>query len=168
MAEDKWNQYLDAYSDDLAYLHQARAMVVEKSTTPHLAHSAFCRLLLMNTIGAIELMLLVWSKKPGAPNFDPYFKRGDDGAKKAGILVNLLSKNKPQTEPEIIREFVALKTLRNSIVHVKTRDGQKALITKYSYPSDPMELGEEHWDRIWSVYQKMMFYIAISTPGSLK
>ncbi|MEM4539831.1 MAG: hypothetical protein QXF02_06675 [Candidatus Korarchaeota archaeon] len=51
----------------------------------------------------------------------------------------------------ILEDYLALKYLRNVIVHTKWRLHEKEWVEKIGFPSDVRILNEEHWYRILEV-----------------
>ena len=71
----------------------------------------------------------------------------------------------------IFDDYLAIKYIRNTIVHGKWKDYEKEWVTSRGFPTDSRELTIANWGRIQDVNRAMMLYIALTTyvsPGSAK
>ena len=67
-------------------------------------------------------------------------------------------------------DFLAIKYLRNIIVHARWKPEEKQWLEERGFPLDTRELSEQHWTLMDSVNKKMTMYIALTqflgSPGS--
>jgi hypothetical protein len=62
------SEFIDTYSDDLIYLHEARCALLTHPLTDHYAilehvDASFCRITAVFVVGAIEAMLADWRER---------------------------------------------------------------------------------------------------------
>ena len=72
-------------------------------------------------------------------------------------------------DEEVFNDYLAIKYLRNTIVHGEWDEEQKHWLEQHGFPTDTRKLTEEHLDRMLHVNQNMMFYMALTSlpaPGA--
>ena len=68
-----------------------------------------------------------------------------------------------QVEREVFDDYLAIKYLRNTIVHGHWKDHEKEWLGSRGFPTDTRTLTGQHLNRLWHVNERMMFYIALTS-----
>lgn len=155
-------EFIDTYSDDLSYLIEAREALLThpfRFENQELCDASFCRLFIVFMVDGIEAMIQYWNEVVSPGIFDPYLRSGSRNSERVQNLYEVLNKY-GGIDKSILEDYLALKYLRNVIVHARWKPHEKEWIEKRGFPSDTRKLNEEHWYRILEVYQNMMMYIA--------
>lgn len=156
------SQFTDTVSDDLIFLAEGRAALLThplRRELPDLVTASFCRLLAIVMIQSIEHMLTVWRKKHTELGFEKYFGRSTN-EEKIEILRSAFETNGVQADDGVLRDFLAIKYLRNVVIHSRWKDHEKLLLTERGFPEDASGLGNQHWEIMRRTNDAMMFYIA--------
>jgi hypothetical protein len=66
-------------------------------------------------------------------------------------------------DKEVFDDYLAIKYLRNTIVHGKWKQSEKEWLDMRGFPTDTRKLTKEHLDRIDRVSGNMMLYISLTT-----
>ena len=76
-----------------------------------------------------------------------------------------------QVDRQVFDDYLAIKYLRNTIVHGRWKNHEKEWLDRRGFPTATRKLTKEHLDRIEHVNQNMMLYIFLTsqaTPTSAK
>jgi len=65
-------------------------------------------------------------------------------------------------DKDIFKDFLAIKYLRNTIVHAKWKPYEVAWIKRRGFPDNTSRLTREHLRRMMEVYQTMLVYTTAS------
>lgn len=160
------SEFTDTYSDDLIYLSTMRKSTLSHpliNVSPPLFSASLCRIYCTFIIGNIESMLNDWSKYENSL-FEAYYKESENYAK-VEELNKIFKKNGINTDSSIIEDFLAMKYLRNIIVHSisNVKYYMKKQIEKCGFPMDVRELNDIHLTKMINVNDKMLSYIAMVT-----
>jgi hypothetical protein len=162
------SEFIDTYSDDIIYLLEARKFLVthpsRSSIDKHLIDASFSRIFAILMIGNIEQMLQEW--KTRVPVVEPYFQKNTSMKDKVDNLCQAFKNIGLNVDREIFNDYLAIKYLRNIIVHAdwneeKCSDKIK-VISDRGFPTDTRNLNEEHLRKMHSVNENIIFYIAAS------
>lgn len=159
-------EFVDTYSDDLIYLDQAyQHLLSSPRIARQLCVAAFCRLYVVTAVNSIELMIRRWRDEYGAP-LDAYLNQGGrSNEERVNTLGAAFRAEGIPVDPEIMKDYLAMKYLRNTIVHGRWFEDERAWVEQRGFARDLRHLGETHWGRVHEVTQRMMFYIALSAVG---
>jgi hypothetical protein len=164
-------EFIDTYSDDLLYLIDSRRALLThplRTEVKELCDAAFCRLLAVFMVGNIEAMLKYWMENHGIKEFKEYFDRNTPNGKKIQILLHVFKKHGIHVDKEILENYLAIKYLRNIIVHARWNPNERNWLERKGFPTDTRKLTEEHWHKMLEVNQNMMMYIALTGIPELK
>lgn len=159
--ENRWAHFIDAVSDDMCYVRQARDRIIAESCTPDVASAAFCRIMLTVTVSSIELMLKSWSEKPNAPDMSLVLDGNMSNELRAKLLIEIISchlDNWSSDNVRAIERFFAIRALRNNAVHFGSRN--KRFIEANGFPCDPSQLTDIHWQLIEDCFGHVSALIA--------
>lgn len=170
------DEFMDTYSDDVAYLRQARIALLTHPLhveIPDLCNASFCRLYAVVMVGSIEAMLDRWRNRDSLKILDAYFAEGVSNGERVKSLRDAFVTNGINVKNDVFDDYLAIKYLRNAIVHAnwKNRSGRQKQeqldwIMEREFPIDTRKLTEQHWQKMEWVNENMMFYIALTgTPG---
>lgn len=167
---DNIDEFTDTYSDDVIYLHEARRALRTHPLRGDYAFSenldaSFCRMLAVFMIGAIEVMLETWRDRDRVRVLESYFAdKSTNGARVSGLYQAFRDAGIP-VDREVFDDYLAIKYLRNTIVHGEWKDREKEWLDRRGFPTDTRKLTREHLDRIEHVYQNMMFYVFLTSQA---
>jgi len=120
-------------------------------------------------IGSIEAMLLEWKNQDKADVLKSWFADKDSAGKKitngerVTVLYNAFRQAGITVDKEIFDDFLAIKYLRNTIVHGKWKSHEKEWLEKRGFPTDTRRLAECHWKKMLAVNNNMMLYIGLTS-----
>lgn len=162
-------EFIDTYSDDLLYLIDARKTLLTnplRTEYKEMCDASFCRILAVFTIGSIEAMLETWRSKDKVNILDKYFAKNTENGERIQSLYEAFRSADIKVDKEVFEDYLALKYLRNTIIHARWKENEKKHLQKRGFPTDTRRLTEEHWYRMLEVSQNMMMYIASTDiPG---
>mgnify|MGYP001072369290 FL=1 len=164
----KMDEFIDAYSDDLLYLLEARRALIThplmgEYAFGELLNASFCRLFIAWVVQAIEIMLQTWQERDQVGVLSQYFKEGSSNRERVEALCTAFHQAGIAVDPDVFNDFLAIKYLRNTIVHGRWKDHEKEWLDLRNFPTDVRRLTKEHLDKISHVYQNMMFYIFLTS-----
>ncbi|WP_421230795.1 hypothetical protein [Aeromonas sp. 603079] len=170
-------QFIDTYSDDIIYLRDARETLLShplRIEIPSLCNAALCRLYIVAVIGSIEFMLEAWQEKDQHGIIECYLaetaaNKRMSNEDKVNLLKATFKNCGFDVEDHIFDQFLAIKYIRNAIVHASwkhpngdLKQDQITWINKCGFPTDTRQLTLEHWNIVDSVYNHMTTYLGMS------
>ena len=171
------SEFIDSYSDDIIYLQEARNCLLIhplKNEVDFLCNASFCRMFSIIMIGSIEHALEHWKNEDTNGILQAYFATHDQSGKKIenGDKVRNLRQAfvnaGVKVDEEVFEDYLAIKYLRNTIIHSewkKPENDQVVHIVNRGFPTDTRKLTEEHWKKMQSVNDNMLFYISLAYLG---
>ncbi len=168
------NEFIDTYSDDLLTIHEARAAAYthplrgDYAFAESLLDASFCRILVVFVIGGIEAMLKSWCDRDKFNVLEIYFVEKDKNGRRINngervtSLFQAFSDAGIQVDKGVFDDYLAIKYLRNTIIHGGWKDHEKEWLDQRGFPTDTRQLKKEHLDKIENVSQNMMLYIALT------
>jgi hypothetical protein len=167
------SEFIDTYSDDLIYLLEARSALLTHPLKTYYGFQAyldasFCRVLAVFMVGSIEAMLTAWRERDRSNILDSYFEKDVPNGARVRNLCEAFQKAGIQVDIEIFDDYLAIKYLRNTIVHGEWKTHEKEWLDSRGFPTDTRKLTEDHLHRIEDVNQNMMLYIALTSLVSSK
>lgn len=160
----KPKEFIETYSDDILYLYDMReAMLTHpfKETTHHLFSASFSRIYCVFIIGNIESMIKQWSKYIDNNILSGFFDKNKSNFSKINNLYEAFIKNGINADKEILNDYLAIKYLRNTIIHSDWKENHKSFILERGFPLDSRDLNDTHLQKMKNVNENMMFYIAM-------
>lgn len=159
-------EFIDTYSDDIIFLQEARDALLShplKRTIKDLCDASFCRMFAIIMIGNIETMIEHWKNREKMSILDVYFAKKAKNDERVQSLYRAFHKAGINVDRQIFDDYLAVKYLRNTIIHGHWKEHEKEWLDKCGFPSDSRELTEKHWKRMHFINQNMMFYIALTS-----
>lgn len=165
------SEFIDTYSDDLIYIHEGRAALLTHPLKSEYAaqeylDASFCRMLAVFVVGSIEAMLESWRDREHGTVLETYFMESKSNDIRVSSLYKAFCEVGIQVDRQIFDDYLAIKYLRNTIVHGRWKEHEKQWLDKCDFPTDTRKLTKEHLDRINHVNQNMMFYIFLNSRGT--
>lgn len=160
-------EFIDTYSDDLINIHEARAALRTHPLRRDYAFTeyvdaSFCRMLAVFVIGSIEVMLKNWRDRDRVNVLDNYFRKDVNNGVRVTSLYEAFRGAGIQVDRQVFDDYLAMKYLRNTIVHCEWKEHEKEWLDRRGFPTDTRKLTKEHLDKIEHVNQNMMFYIFLT------
>jgi hypothetical protein len=162
------SEFIDVWSDDLIYLQEGRNAILthplrQVIPTPYDASSA--RLLAVVIVGGIEMMLDAWRHRDRLMILDRWFskkRQNEPNEEKVQRLYDAFRQKKIEVDRKVFDDYLAIKYLRNTLIHSDWKNDQKKWVESRDFPGDTRKLTSEHWNRMLSINQSMMYYIALT------
>ena len=164
-------EFIETYSDDVSYLIDAREVLLRhpfRTEMKTLCNASFCRMLAVFMIGSIEAMLQHWKERDQKGILEKYFKENASNGERVQSLYEAFKKAGINVDKEIFEDYLAIKYLRNIIVHARWKPHEKEWLKIRGFPTDTRKLSEKHWHRMLEVNQNMMMYIALAGIPELR
>lgn len=158
-------EFVDTFSDDVIYLHEARKVLLThplRSEREDLCNASFCRMFAIIMIGSIEHMIQEWKDKDEIGILDQYFAEHARNSDRVRSLYGAFQTADVNVDWEIFADYLAIKYLRNVIVHAQWKTFEKEWLEQRGFPTDARKLTGEHWRKMQLVNQNMIFYIALT------
>lgn len=187
--------FTDCISDDLIYIRQFKEISVDgkkKNNLPIFCIPSLCRLLIVSSVSGID-HFLNYSEAIETSSMNPYknsildlIKQPNHKQYKLAADYLKIIENKIETFYDFakgkafeislseIREFIAIRMIRNAIVHCSWINNSKllnedqkkveslariAFVTQNGFPEDFMKFDESHWSRITNVEEKFQNFL---------
>ncbi|AJH14502.1 hypothetical protein [Myroides profundi] len=155
-------EFIDTYSDDLLYLIDLRDSYLThpgKVVIDFLFQASISRLFCVFMIGGIEAMIENWKERDTNNILEPYFAKSSN-EDRITALSNSFKTNRIDVDEKILKQYLAIKYVRNTIVHSGWNENQKDFITEQGFPTDTRKLTDDHLQIMYAVNNEMMMYIA--------
>jgi len=155
-------EFIDTYSDDLLYLIDLRDSHLThpgKNIYQPLFHASLARIFCAFMVGSIEAMIENWKDKDNNNILAPYFAQSSNVDRINALIINFKT-NEIEIDENILKQYLAIKYVRNTIIHSNWNENQKEFITRMGFPTDTRNLNENHLQIMYSVNIEMMKYIA--------
>jgi hypothetical protein len=159
------DEFIDTYSDDVLYLDEARAALLTHPLMPtlkELTDASACRLLAVFMIGNIEVMLETWRDRDGMGILSSYFNDKLPNGEKVSALFEAFRQAGIDVNKDIFDDYLAIKYLRNTIIHGRWKDHERIWVESRGFPSDTRKLTDKHLEKIADVDQNMMYYVFLT------
>lgn len=133
-------------------------------TYDHL-NSAFCRLLIVAMVSAFEAALEAWSTwGPKTRQLWETYEKHKDNGQRINALFDVFNSAGVQVDKSVLEKYLALKYLRNRIVHPKPwSEEQREIVLRQGFPAQYEDFltgfTENHWRLIWEVFWKMRNWV---------
>lgn len=146
-------EFIDTYSDDLIYLHSGRAALLTHPLRDDYAFAeyldaSFCRMLAVFVIGSIEAMLESWRDRDRVRVLEKYFMDSVRNGDRVSSLYEAFRDAGIQVDRQVFDDYLAIKYLRNTIVHGRWKEHEKEWLDSHGFPTDTRKLTKEHLDRL--------------------
>jgi len=162
------SEFIDTYSDDLITIHEARAAAYTHPLRSDYAFgellldASFCRILVVFVVGGMEAMLESWRDRDRFNVLEKYFAQNVTNGERVTSLYQAFSDAGIPVDEQVFDDYLAIKYLRNTIIHGRWKDHEKDWLHARGFPTDTRKLKKEHLDKIEHVNQNMIFYIALT------
>ncbi|WP_103255735.1 hypothetical protein [Tabrizicola aquatica] len=154
------NEFIDAYSDDQIYLTLIKDLVndhpVEVAVPDSIKYSAFCRLWVSMAVGSIESMIKVWNTGDELWSDIATYLNRKSNENRIKDLKASFERRGLNLDPEIYKDFLALKYIRNAYIHSDWSPSQRSYVVSRGFPGNMMQFNKEHLDRMQKVYIGLM------------
>ena len=158
----KISEFIDTYSDDLLYLKDARHAFLthplRRDMRGHL-DASLCRVAIVFSIGAVEAMLEDWRRRDSDSILKTYFAQGSSNGQRVLGLYGAFRNSGLQVNKEVFDDYLAIKYLRNTIMHSEWKRKETSWILERGFPADTRQLTREHLQKVEQVAQSMFLYI---------
>jgi hypothetical protein len=127
----------------------------------------FCRMLAIMTISYLEHGLDAWQQEENLDGLDAYFRTRGTAHERAAALGRALENAGVEVNGRVIDDLVAVKLLRNAIVHGdwNKREDDRRWVQERGFPGDVRDLGFHHWRRIQEVKRDIETYVCAAMLG---
>lgn len=163
------SEFIDTYSDDLIYLHEARRALLthplgEHYAFSHLLDASFCRVTAVFVVGAIDVMLAEWrdAQRDRGGILDQWFGKKEKNSDRVRNLYQAFRDAGISVDQDVFNDYLAIKYLRNTIVHGRWHEHEKEWVEQRGFPTDTRRLNTEHLYKIDHTIQNMMLYISLT------
>jgi hypothetical protein len=113
-------------------------------------------------IGSLEAMLQTWRERDQVYVLDRYFAENVSNGEKISSLYDAFRSVDINVDKDVFEDFLAIKYLRNTIIHGRWKPQEKDWLERRGFPTDTRKLTKSHMDRIEHVNQNMMLYIFLT------
>jgi hypothetical protein len=107
-------------------------------------------------------MLESWRHRDKFKVLEKYFAQGVNNGERVTSLYQAFSDAGIQVDRQAFDDYLAIKYLRNAIIHGRWKDYEREWLDARGFPTDTRKLKKEHLDKIEHVNQNMMLYIALA------
>ena len=165
----EFSEFIDSYSDDLIHLHESwRALLTHPLSDywayPDLLDASMCRIAAIVWVGGIDAMLADWRSRQRDPSgiLEKFFAEGVQNGDRVRNLYEAFQNAEIPVDQKIFDDYLAIKYLRNTIVHGKWKEYEKKWLDLRGFPTDTRNLTREHLNKIDHVGQNMLYYIFLT------
>jgi hypothetical protein len=162
------NEFIEAYENDLIYILRSRHAILTHplmSSNKELVDTSATRLFIVTAVNSIEITLQEWQKQDRSGVLGKYFSEHTTNGKRVQSLCSAFKRAGYDVDQEIFDDYLAIKYLRNIIVHGRWKDYELAWIEKRGFPTKIQDFTNEHLNRIYKVIQIMMEYVLSAVFG---
>lgn len=160
-------EFTDTYSDDMIFLQTVRRSLLRHPLEVHLPlllDATLARLYAVMLVGNVENSITQEAERTSDPRLAIYLSSNCANIEKVQALSEYLKDRLGSAvDAAILEEYLAIKYLRNGIIHSDRRKGNQAeYVTSHGLPLDSRELNLEHLHRFAQVDQAMIQYLGMS------
>lgn len=161
-------EFVDTYSDDMIFLQTVRRSLLRhplEAHVPQLLDATLSRLYIVMLVGNVENALNEESKRTDDPLLAVYLNSGAENTVKVQALHDYLQQGlgPGAVDPEMLSDYLAIKYLRNGIIHADRRQGSQAQhIIDRGFPVDSRSLELAHLHRLAEVDAAIIMYLGMS------
>lgn len=162
--KSEYREFSNFYNEMVYWLEEARKVLLYHPLNSYPERNivaSFCGLFVIVMISKIEYILKKWQDIEEIKEILlPYFQENTSNGEKVTALYESMRKFLGNdVDKEIFDAYLAIKYIRNTIVHGKWRNKEKEWIKEQGFPNDVRDLQEKHLQRIKEVFQKMVKYL---------
>ena len=157
------DEFIDAYSDDLIYILEARRALFTHplmSVSEKIADASFSRLYLVTAVSGVEIAMKKWSHRSVILN--SYFSEKSTMEERINALYSAFQRVGINVDVEIFKDYLALRYLRDTILNGEWKEDEKAWVRERNFPTDIREFTKEHFARIHEIVENMMHYVFLA------
>jgi hypothetical protein len=155
------NEFIEAYEDDLIYIIRSRHAALTHPLKPSihkLVDASATRLFIVTAVNSIEITLQEWQKQDRSGVLSKYFLENVTNGERVQSLYSAFKQAGYNVDREIFNDYLAIKYLRNTIVHGRWKDYEVAWIEKRGFPTKIQDLTEKDLVRIHKVIRTVIGY----------
>ncbi len=108
-------------------------------------------------------MLESWRDRDRVSILESYFAKNVKNGDRVTSLYRAFSDAGIQVDRQVFDDYLAIKYLRNTIIHGQWKEYEKEWLAMRGFPTDTRKLTKQHLDRIDHVNRNMMLYIALTS-----
>lgn len=146
------DEFLDCYSDDIIQLKEARKVMLalqKHEFSTQLCNATFCRIYIILLVGQVEMVLKHWRTRDGIPFEDLFDHNGKiTNQQRVDRMVSVFRIHLMPTDPAILFDFLALRYIRNALIHSEWNEQQQAFVEERGFPIDARSFRNQDWIRI--------------------
>lgn len=160
-------EFTDTYSDDMIFLQTVRRSLLRHPLEVHLPlllDATLARLYAVMLVGNVENSIAQEAGRTSDPRLAVYLSSNCANTEKVQALSEYLQDRLGgAVDTAVLEEYLAIKYLRNGIIHSDRREGNQAeYVTSHDLPLDSRKLNLEHLHRFAQVDQAMIQYLGMS------
>lgn len=160
-------EFTDTYSDDMIFLQTARLSLLRHPLEfhpPFVVDATLARLYAVMLVGNVENFIAQEAKRTSDPRLAVYLGVKCANTEKVTALSEYLEDRLGgAVDAAVLEEYLAIKYLRNAIIHSDRREGSQAeYLTSHGIPLDSRKLSLEHLHRFAQVDQAMIEYLGMA------
>ena len=154
-------KFTDTFTDDVIYLIEAHEAMMKSGEPASFVEPAACRTFVVLAVSEIEFLISdLGSSSLLSETLASYFQERGSNEERVAALANSLQAKGVATDPTILDDYVALRQIRNVIVHARQwRNPEYEWISIRGFPSDLFGFHVGHWERIQQVRGQMYSYL---------
>jgi len=161
------SEFTDSYSDDMMFLTSLRRILLRhplQSFAPLFLDATLSRLYAVMLVGNVENAIAQEFDRNSEPKLDTYLNANVANATKVQALEGFLQERlSASVDTSILDDYLAIKYLRNGIIHSDQRTGAQAeYIKSHGFPIDSRDLTLVHLKRMARVDQSITMYFGMS------
>lgn len=163
-AVPKYREFSNFYNEMIYWLEEARKVLLYHPLNSYPEQkivASFCGLLVIVMISKIEYILEKWQNIGEIKEIlNPYFQENKSNGEKVEALYKSFEKFLGKdVDKRVFDDYLAIKYLRNVIIHGRWKKNHKEWVKQQGFPADTRNLQEEHWQKIYGVFKKMVEYL---------
>jgi hypothetical protein len=158
-------EFRDSLADSLIVLRDSRHEFLSNAVSPgeqtKVANAVFCRFLAITIVSSIDFVLAHWRSKDRTGALEPYFalpKKSRNNDRIAALLKGF-SDNGFEVEEDVLQDYLAIKFMRNVIVHLGWVETEKDHVAARDFPTDLRDFRMNDFDRMTGVHNKLAIYV---------
>lgn len=161
-------EFIDTYSDDMLFLSNLRRTVFTNPFELHLpvlANATIARIYAVMMVGNVESAIIEAFSRTNSSDLDRYLNHRVNNTEKLQALAHYLRQvyTGGGVDADILSDYLAIKYLRNGIIHSDRRVGEQAtFVIGRGFPVDTRDLRLNHLQRMIEVNDGMTLYLGLA------
>lgn len=158
---DKYSEFIGTYDDDILFLELARKALLNhpsKRAIPEWCDASTARLYAVTMVGSLEHWLAYLQENGSLGVLDVWFNPKTQNGARVRNLFKAFRVAGIGVNKDIFKDFLAIKYLRNTIVHAKWKPYEASWVKRRGFPDNASRLTRKHLRRMMEVYRTMLCY----------